>query len=59
VNAVSVATGFLVLLFSKFNPLNYFGLLIAITMITSSTASLTLLPILLEMFKPKFISRKL
>ncbi|MCK5198053.1 MAG: RND family transporter, partial [Spirochaetales bacterium] len=58
-NAVSVACGFLVLLFSKFNPLNYFGLLIAITMITSSTASLTLLPILLEIFKPKFISRKL
>ena len=58
-NAVSVACGFLVLLFSKFNPLNYFGLLIAITMITSSTASLTLLPILLEMFKPKFISRKI
>ncbi|MCK5153442.1 MAG: RND family transporter [Spirochaetales bacterium] len=59
VNAISVAAGFLVLLFSKFNPLNYFGFLIAITMITSSTASLTLLPILLEMFKPKFISRKL
>ncbi|MCK5672549.1 MAG: MMPL family transporter, partial [Spirochaetales bacterium] len=59
VNAISVAAGFMVLLFSKFNPLNYFGLLIAITMITSSTASLTLLPILLEMFKPKFISRKL
>lgn len=59
VNAVSVASGFLVLLFSKFNPLNYFGLLISITMITSSTASLTLLPILLEMFKPKFISRKI
>jgi hypothetical protein len=59
VNALSVAGGFLVLLFSKFNPLNYFGLLIAITMIASSTASLTLLPILLEMFKPKFISRKI
>jgi predicted RND superfamily exporter protein len=58
VNAISVACGFLVLLFSKFTPLNYFGLLIAITMITSSTASLTLLPILLEIFKPKFISRK-
>ncbi len=58
-NAVSVACGFLVLLFSKFNPLNYFGLLVAITMVTSSTASLTVLPILLEIFKPKFISRKI
>jgi uncharacterized protein len=57
-NAVSVGAGFLILLFSRFNPLNYFGILIAITMIISSTASLTLLPILLEIFKPKFISRK-
>ena len=57
-NAVSVAGGFLVLLFSNFTPLNYFGLLVALTMITSSTASLTLLPILLEIIKPKFIRKE-
>ncbi len=57
-NAFSVAGGFLVLLLSKFTPLNYFGLLVAITMITSSTASLTLLPILLEIIKPDFIQKE-
>ncbi|MCF7929074.1 MAG: MMPL family transporter [Spirochaetales bacterium] len=56
-NAVSVAAGFAVLIFSKFNPLMYLGVLIAITMFTSSLASMTLLPVLLELFKPKFISR--
>ncbi len=58
INAFSVAAGFLVLLLSNFTPLNYFGLLVALTMITSSTASLTLLPILLEITKPKFISKE-
>ncbi len=57
-NAVSVAGGFLVMLLSNFTPLNYFGLLVALTMITSSTASLTLLPILLEIIKPKFIHKE-
>ncbi len=57
-NAFSVAGGFLVMLLSNFTPLNYFGLLVAITMITSSTASLTLLPILLETIKPKFIYKE-
>jgi hydrophobe/amphiphile efflux-3 (HAE3) family protein len=56
-NAFSVALGFLVLLLSRFTPMNFFGLLIAITMFTSSTASLTILPVLLNLFKPKFISR--
>ncbi len=56
-NAISVAAGFLVLIFSNFYPLVYLGLLIAITMFTSSIASLTILPILLNVFKPKFISQ--
>jgi len=58
-NAISVAAGFLVLLFSNFYPLVYLGLLIAVTMFTSSLAALTLLPMLLNIFKPKFISKKL
>jgi len=56
-NAVSVAAGFLVLAFSAFNPLMYLGVLIAITMATSSFAALTLLPILLELIKPKFLDK--
>ncbi|WP_018250091.1 MMPL family transporter [Orenia marismortui] len=57
-NAVSVAAGFAVLLFSNFNPLVNLGLLVSITMVTSSVASMTVLPVLLNIFKPKFISNK-
>lgn len=56
-NAVSVALGFAVLIFSNFNPINNLGLLICITMTTSSMGSMILLPILLNLFKPKFISK--
>ncbi len=57
-NAISVAAGFLVLLASNFYPLVYLGLLIAVTMFTSSLAALTILPVLLNTFKPAFIARK-
>ncbi|MCK8827521.1 MMPL family transporter [Natroniella acetigena] len=57
-NALSVAAGFAVLLFSNFNPLVDLGLLVAITMLTSSLAAMTILPALLNIFKPKFISRQ-
>lgn len=56
-NAVSVAAGFLVLLLSMFTPLNYLGLLIAITMITSSTASISLLPALFSIKEPAFLRK--
>lgn len=57
-NAVSVALGFLVLLFSNFYPLVYLGLLIAVTMFTSSLAAISILPLLLNLFKPEFISKE-
>jgi len=53
-NAVSVGAGFAVLLLSQFKPLNYFGLLIALTMFTSSVGALTIVPMALEVFKPRF-----
>ncbi|MCF7915968.1 MAG: MMPL family transporter [Spirochaetaceae bacterium] len=59
VNAIAVAAGFAVLIFSNFNPLMYLGMLIALTMFTSSLAAMTLLPVLLNIFKPKFISKPL
>ncbi|MBN2618180.1 MAG: MMPL family transporter, partial [Spirochaetales bacterium] len=58
INAASVALGFLVLVFSNFIVLRYIGVLVAIIMITSSLAALTILPILLKLIKPNFISRK-
>lgn len=47
INALTVSSGFLVLLFSQLLPIQYFGLLISISMIISSFSALTLLPVLL------------
>jgi hypothetical protein len=44
INVLSVALGFLVLTFSNLVPLQHFGLLVAVTMVTSGAAALTLLP---------------
>jgi len=56
-NAISVGAGLGVLIFSSFNPLMFSGLLASIIMITSSLAAMTLLPLLLNIFKPGFIKR--
>lgn len=47
INVSAVALGFLVLLFSNLVPLQHLGLLVAVTMITSGAAALTLLPAIL------------
>jgi predicted RND superfamily exporter protein len=47
INVFSVSGGFLVLLFSEMVPLQYFGLLIALSMVGSSLGALTLLPVIL------------
>ncbi len=56
-NASAVAAGFLVLCFSNFTTLKYIGGLVALTMLTSSAAALTVLPVLLNIFKPAFIRK--
>ncbi len=58
-NATSVGLGFAVLGLSQFNILASLGLLIALTMATSSLASLTLLPVLLNWIRPAYIRRPL
>ena len=58
-NAVSVGAGFAVLMLSKFNMLSELGLLIALVMGTSSFASLTVLPTILSIVKPRFITKAL
>jgi predicted RND superfamily exporter protein len=57
INAISVGAGFAVLLLSQFDMLADLGLLIAITMGTSALVSLTLLPVLLMLFQPKFLEQ--
>jgi predicted RND superfamily exporter protein len=47
INVTSVSAGFLVLLFSEMVPLQYFGLLIALSMLGSSQGAITLLPVIL------------
>ncbi len=53
INVISVSMGFLVLVFSEMVPLEYFGLLIAISMIFSGLGALTLLPVILILVKRK------
>lgn len=47
INVISVSAGFLILVFSDMVPLQYFGLLIAISMLSSCLGALTLLPAIL------------
>ncbi|MDR0553722.1 MAG: MMPL family transporter [Treponema sp.] len=54
-NALSVGLGFAVLIFSRFNMLAQFGLLVALSMIASAVLGLVFIPVLLNVFKPKFI----
>ncbi|MDR1399672.1 MAG: MMPL family transporter [Treponema sp.] len=55
INAVSVGAGFAVLALSQFVILSDFGLLIALTMFTSALISLTVIPALLLVIKPRFV----
>jgi predicted RND superfamily exporter protein len=47
INVISVSVGFMVLLFSEMVPLQYFGLLIFLSMIAAGLSALTLLPVIL------------
>ena len=55
INVVSVAAGFLVLLFSHIVPIQDFGLLVALSMVGSGFAALTLLPVILIMDSRKYL----
>jgi len=47
INVISVSAGFLILLFSEMVPLQYFGLLIFLSMVGSGLSALTFLPVIL------------
>ena len=51
INVISVSAGFMILIFSDLVPLQYFGLLIALSMFGSSLGALTLLPVILILVK--------
>ncbi|HKJ67970.1 MAG TPA: MMPL family transporter, partial [bacterium] len=54
-NAAAVTMGFIVLLFSSFQPIQTLGALTAFTMLTASAGALTILPAALSGFRPKFL----
>jgi predicted RND superfamily exporter protein len=54
INAISVGAGFAVLILSQFNMLGDLGFLIALTMATSASVSLTVIPVLLTTLDPAF-----
>jgi len=56
-NATSVAVGFLSLLASQFVPIRQVGILFSVSMVFAGAASLIVLPIALELFSPRFITR--
>jgi len=56
INLISVSAGFLVLLFSEMVPLEYFGLLIALSMLASGLGALTLLPSILILSNKKHVN---
>jgi predicted RND superfamily exporter protein len=56
INVVSVSLGFLVLVFSDMVPLQYFGILMALCMVGSGFASMTLLPVILILVKRRRLS---
>jgi predicted RND superfamily exporter protein len=55
-NALALALGFAVLLFSSFKGTANFGLLIAMTMVISALSAFTTIPAILVTFKPKFLT---
>ncbi len=57
-NIITVALGFLVLIFSNLIPLRRFGLLVAITMLSSGVGALSLLPAIILLSKAKIIKNK-
>ena len=53
INVLSVAAGFLVLIFSEMVPLQNFGTLVAMSMIGSGLGALTLLPVMIILYYRK------
>ena len=57
-NALSVMIGFVVLLFSSFLPIRYFGTLIVLSIGVCLIGSIVLLPSICIVLRPKFLEKK-
>jgi hypothetical protein len=56
-NSFVVASGFIILVLSTFKGVKFMGFLLALTMITTAFAALTILPIYFITFKPKSLKK--
>jgi len=57
-NALALTLGFGVLWISTFKGLNTFGSLVALTMVVSATSAFTIIPAILLLWKPKFLTKR-
>jgi len=55
INVITVTIGFLVLILANLVPLQRFGILVAVTMVTSGVGAITLLPAVILLTKASFI----
>jgi hydrophobe/amphiphile efflux-3 (HAE3) family protein len=53
-NGFSVIVGFFVFFFSNFLPIRFFGLLVSFSILACIVSTLTILPVIIFMVKPKF-----
>ena len=56
-NALTVALGFLILVFASFKGIRFFGMQIALTMVISAVSAISIIPAILVQWQPKFLRR--
>jgi predicted RND superfamily exporter protein len=54
-NALSVIVGFVVLLYSAFMPVKFFGFLVVLSIFSCLAGALLLIPALCLVFRPRFL----
>ena len=54
-NGFSVVVGFFVFFFSNFLPIRFFGFLVSFSIFACIVSTLTILPVVIFMVKPKFL----
>ena len=57
-NGFSVVVGFFVFFFSNFIPMRFFGFLVSFSIFACIISTLTILPVVIFMAKPKFLMRR-
>ena len=56
-NALTVALGFFILIFASFKGIQTFGWQIALTMVVSALSTISIIPAILLLWQPKFLSK--